>query len=639
MNNKKIDCALIKEVFKTMKYPEKVDSGDMDEFVKRESLEEKKMVLSSISKSDKWSEMSNEYRANSMGKLASEIEIAVDSFSELQKSIDDVSTVFLKEKELPYLVETLKYYSNLCQLVKIEQKGLVICKVGRSSNLAVLGYALGPALAAGFKVLFACASGMRRFIEFIITLSLKADFPKETISVISDTISCFTEIYKHASVINVFDTIDNQDCDKMLGIIPHTTPFLIFDSADLDSACESVINSTWKNQLLFNCLAKEVFVQETIYEEFISKLKEKMDSQSFPLSDKVKKDASLQGITNDEDTYVSQNGHVLIFGERITTLWSGCVPMVSISAFRNVDEAIALGNNNYQGFATSVWTENIGIGNYVAERIDVANVWINSFGIYSPEISFSPQKSSGKGYFGGLQGFHELLFYNKDIMSFTGNKLSYEKKDLEGAISSAKTAHQKWKSLPKYLKIKQFGVLIKFINKNKNKWLKNEDVSEEWVDEWKSLFHQYIESNPYPSISSPNKNYSLNVSYSPKGVLVAEFTRYISNHNKRLLIASILQGNSLIVLNQYEKLQHFYNEISKLLPAGVLTVLPYSYGASSEIVKNRMVDCYFNEYKIDDDTLGITHKFMSVSNCWSDVYNKIVNVKNIWSNVGHGYLV
>ncbi|XP_044766991.1 aldehyde dehydrogenase 1-like [Coccinella septempunctata] len=643
MSFKKINCELIKDVFESMKYVEKKEDfrGAMGEFLKHQTTEELKVLLSSISKNDKWSELSNENRSDLLDKFATEIEKAIDSFAELERRIKKVETVFLKEKSLPYLVKTLRYYANLCQLVKVGQKGLVVCKLSDNSCISLLGYTLGPALATGFKVLFVSSPKMGCFIEFIVSLALRVGFPKETISVISED-NNLDVVLKHATVVHCFDNVDDKfQSERMLGIVPLLMPIIIFDSSDLDSACDSVINSTWKDQLVFTSLAKEIFVQETIYEVFIKKLKDKINFSTSKLGNnnfsETLQNLLLDAEKNGVETYTSHYGHVLFLGGRVISKDSSAAPCASVSAFRNIDEAIALANNNVQGFSASVWTENIGIANYVAQKLDVCNVWINSFGIYSPDVTFTPRKLSGKGYFGGLQGFHDLLFYNKDIMGFTGSKVSYEEKDILKSITSAKNAQPKWKSIEKSVKIKQFSALIKFIENNKNKF-KNDEISEEWFREWKTFFYQYIDSNQNPSILSPYKEYNLNISYSPKGVLVAEFTKYISNHNKRLLIASILQGNCLVVLNQYDKLQGFYNELSEQLPTGVLKVLPYSYGASGAAVKNPMVDCYFNEYKIDEK-LGLCDKFMSVSNCWSDVNNKVSYVKNVWSNIGQGYLV
>lgn len=639
MTSKKINCGLIKDVFKTMKYVEKTESfgGSMGEFLKHQTTEELKLLFTSITKNDKWSELSNDDRASLMHKLASEIESAIHSFAELERRIKNIGTVFLVEKDLPYLVKSIRFYANLCQLVKVGQKGLVTCKLSDNSNLSLLGYTLGPALATGFKVLFVSSPKMGSLIEFVISLALKVGFPKETISVISDDYKSDIDIFKNSTVFHTFDSIDKKfQNEKMLGVVPLSTPFVIFDDSDLDSACESVINSTWKDQLLFSSLAKEVFVQETVFDVFVKKLKDRIRSNTSKLENnnyaEMLKKLIGEAEKNGAETYTSHYGHVIFVGARVITQNSSIAPCASVTAFRNINEAVALANNNVQGLSASVWTENIGKANFMAQKLNVSNIWINSYGIYSPEVPFAPLKLSGKGYFGGLQGFQDLLFYNKDIMNFTGTKVSYEPKDTSNAINSAKTAQSKWHTVEKTSKIKQFNVLIKFIENNKNKF-KTEDVSEEWFREWTTLFHQYIESPHNSSIQSPCKNYTLNVNYFPKGVLVAEFTKYISNHNKRLLIASILEGNCLIVLNQCEKLQEFYGELAKMLPVGVLQVIPFSNGAGASIVKNPMVDCYFNEYKIEAK-LGICDKFMSVSNCWPDVCNKVVNVKNIWSTVG-----
>ncbi|KAK9892567.1 hypothetical protein WA026_020947 [Henosepilachna vigintioctopunctata] len=310
---------------------------------------------------------------------------------------------------------------------------------------------------------------------------------------------------------------------------------------------------------------------------------------------------------------------------------STIVPCISVLAFRNVNEAIALANNNVQGLSASVWTENVGLANYMAQKLEVSNVWINSFGIYSVDVAFTPKKLSGKGYFGGIQGFQEFLF-KKNIKTFIGEKNSMQdgEKILINAITSAKKAYSSWSILPKSKRNQHFDVINQYIDNNRSQF---ESVRDEWLNQWKTFYRQYIDSHYDFSITSPVQGYTLNISYSGRGVLVAETSNNIEDHNIKLIIASILEGNSLILLNQSEQLQKFYVGLSKELPHGIFNVVPYFKEASRIALQSPEVETYFNEYVIDED-LHEYNKFETVTTIWKDIFNKVTYLKNIWCNIG-----
>jgi aldehyde dehydrogenase (NAD+) len=47
------------------------------------------------------------------------------------------------------------------------------------------------------------------------------------------------------------------------------------------------------------------------------------------------------------------------------------VPVVTLTAFRTINEAVALSNNTRQGLAASVWTENTSLANEIMGKLKV----------------------------------------------------------------------------------------------------------------------------------------------------------------------------------------------------------------------------------------------------------------------------
>ncbi len=76
-------------------------------------------------------------------------------------------------------------------------------------------------------------------------------------------------------------------------------------------------------------------------------------------------------------------------------------PVLAVSSFDDMDEAIALANNSDFGLASAVWTENLQKAHVMAQRLEAGQVCINHYYTAAFEVSRSPYKMSGYGVSGG----------------------------------------------------------------------------------------------------------------------------------------------------------------------------------------------------------------------------------------------
>jgi phenylacetaldehyde dehydrogenase len=84
-------------------------------------------------------------------------------------------------------------------------------------------------------------------------------------------------------------------------------------------------------------------------------------------------------------------------------------PVVAITPFDDVDEAIAYANDTDYGLAGSVWTQDLSQAHRLASRIRSGTVWINCHSYFSPELPKGGHKQSGWGYENGSQGLENYL--------------------------------------------------------------------------------------------------------------------------------------------------------------------------------------------------------------------------------------
>ena len=80
-------------------------------------------------------------------------------------------------------------------------------------------------------------------------------------------------------------------------------------------------------------------------------------------------------------------------------------PCCHVSPFDSEDEVLAKVNTNRYGLATSIYTQDIGRANRMAQNIHVGLAWINSWFLRDLRTSFGGSKQSGIGREGGLHSF------------------------------------------------------------------------------------------------------------------------------------------------------------------------------------------------------------------------------------------
>ncbi|MHA2251423.1 MAG: aldehyde dehydrogenase family protein [Candidatus Kariarchaeaceae archaeon] len=224
------------------------------------------------------------------------------------------------------------------------------------------------------------------------------------------------------------------------------SPFVVFDDADLDSAVEGVVDAIWFNQGQVCCAGSRLLVQETIAEQFIEKLKTRMDK--LRVGDPLDKAVDVGAVV--DLTQWETIDHYVKIGEKeggikwqpdwecpsegyyyLPTLFTQISPsdtiaieeifgpvLVSIT-FRTPEEAVALANNTRYGLAASVWTENINLALDIAPKLKAGVVWINCTNLFDAAAGFGGYRESGFGREGGIEGLWDFVKpkWEKDFTS------------------------------------------------------------------------------------------------------------------------------------------------------------------------------------------------------------------------------
>jgi acyl-CoA reductase-like NAD-dependent aldehyde dehydrogenase len=85
--------------------------------------------------------------------------------------------------------------------------------------------------------------------------------------------------------------------------------------------------------------------------------------------------------------------------------------------FRDVEDAIAMANDNIYGLAAGVWTRDVAKAHTVARRVQAGTVWINQYNFYDSGAPFGGYKQSG---FGRELGKQAIESYTETKSVFVG---------------------------------------------------------------------------------------------------------------------------------------------------------------------------------------------------------------------------
>lgn len=179
-----------------------------------------------------------------------------------------------------------------------------------------------------------------------------------------------------------------------------------------------------------------ILVQEDVYTTFLEKMKYKLKNLrlgkgidkiadiSYPIPSEIAKleqmisDARAQGIDvyqphSDDHTFQPTLFiGMKVYNNNVIDDYKNVSPAVTILPFRTPKEAVALANNNRQGLAASVWSENVSLINEITGKLEVGTVWVNSHGVIKPNVPFTTHKFDGAGYIGGSPGNYNILKNN-----------------------------------------------------------------------------------------------------------------------------------------------------------------------------------------------------------------------------------
>lgn len=214
-------------------------------------------------------------------------------------------------------------------------------------------------------------------------------------------------------------------------------PAIVMDDADLDLAVKAIVSSRVINTgQVCNC-AERVYVQEGVYDEFISRISEAMKKVTFGNTAEQKEldmgplisGAALKRVEDKVAKAVSQGAKVLLGGKRHGDkgfFYQPTVlvdvkqdmpimheevfgPVLPVATFKTLEEAIAMANDSEYGLTSSIYTSNINTAMKALKQLKFGETYINRENFEAMQGFHAGWRKSGVGGADGKHGLQEYL--------------------------------------------------------------------------------------------------------------------------------------------------------------------------------------------------------------------------------------
>jgi len=314
--------------------------------------------------------------------------------------------------------------------------------------LLMAAWKLAPALACGNTCVLKPAETTSLTALKLAELLQEVDLPPGVVNIVTGAGDTGAALAEHPDVRKVAFTGSTEvgkilarstaGSNKKLTLeLGGKSPNIVFADAAIDQAVEGIVSSIWFNQGHVCCAGSRLFVEESIVDEVVDKLRHRM--QSLRVGDPLDKNTDVGAINSAGqletiERYVDAGEHEGAIMHEVNSqplpskgywhrpcFFTGVQPshliareeifgpVLSVMTFRTPEEAISRANNTPYGLAAGIWT-NTGAKIFeIARKLDAGVVWCNTYNTFDAASPFGGFKESGFGREGGRHGLKSYV--------------------------------------------------------------------------------------------------------------------------------------------------------------------------------------------------------------------------------------
>ena len=308
--------------------------------------------------------------------------------------------------------------------------------------LLMAAWKIAPALACGNTVVLKPAETTPLTALKLAELMRDIDLPPGVVNIVTGAGDTGAAIVSHPDVDKIAFT-GSTEVGRLIqrtlaGTKKHYTLELggkaaniIFADAALDQAVEGIVNAIFFNQGHVCCAGSRLLVQESVADEVIARLKDRMET--LIIGDPLDKNTDIGAINSaaqlekiEDYLRIGQSEGADFYQSSASlpekgywcrpTLFTGVSqsnrivkeeifgPVLTIQTFRTFQEALEKANNTPYGLSGGVWTDKGAKIFKMTRNMRAGVIWANTFNKFDPTAPFGGYKESGMGREGGLHG-------------------------------------------------------------------------------------------------------------------------------------------------------------------------------------------------------------------------------------------
>ena len=401
-----------------------------------------------------WSKMPGKERAKYIYRIARLMQEQSRELAVIESLNSGKTIRESRDIDIPFACNHFFYYAGWADKLeyaypnrKIEPLGVAGQIIPWNFPVLMAAWKIAPALAAGNTVVLKPAETTPLTALKLAEIIQQSGLPDGVVNIVTGFGDTGAAIVNHNDVNKIAFT-GSTNVGKIIQKAIAGTPKkctlelggksanIILEDAPIDQAVEGIINGIFFNQGHVCCAGSRLYVQESIAEKVVAKLKHRMST--LIVGDPMDKNTDIGAINSKEQlstiekyiniginegaemhqidcavptkgffckptifTNVAQSSRIAqeeIFG-----------PVLTIQTFRTVDEVIQKANNSPYGLAAGVWTDKGSRIFNLTSKLDAGVIWANTYNKFDPTSPFGGFKESGFGREGGLHGLGGYL--------------------------------------------------------------------------------------------------------------------------------------------------------------------------------------------------------------------------------------